>query len=46
MDSKNAKPNYVSIHTPARGATPDMIDALEEALKCFNPHPRAGGDTG
>ena len=35
----------VSIHAPARGATP-MASQTPYPLTCFNPRPRAGGDRG
>ena len=41
MDSRSSE---VSIHAPVRGATLDNPCSIR-ALTCFNPRPRAGGDT-
>ena len=38
------RPLYVSIHTPAWGATPCLSVPLKDASS-FNPHPRMGGDS-
>ena len=38
-------PQAVSIHAPAREATPHDIGLLDPVSRCFNPRPRAGSDS-